>query len=149
VSAPILEWIDAGDPRMTEVHVLRHVALFAPFGLTRDDRWGDEGHDRRHLVMLRDAVVVGYACMILTPEREGHVRQVSVRPDLQGTGLGRALMAEVEVEAVRLGLRLLWLNARTAAEPFYRRLGYETVSGTFPSGRTGIPHVRMERRLSR
>ncbi|MBN1193037.1 MAG: GNAT family N-acetyltransferase [Coriobacteriia bacterium] len=144
-----LVWIGADDPRMTLVHALRHEALFAPFGIARDDGWDDAGDDRRHLISLRDGELVGYACLLLTAEGNGHVRQVSVRPDLQRTGIGRALMLEVEAEAVRLRLPLLWLDARHTAESFYHRLGYSTRSGMFPSGRTGIPHVRMEKRPGR
>lgn len=132
---------------MTEVHELRHEALFAPFGIARDDRWDDDGEDRRHVVALRNGRVVGYACLLLTAEGNGHLRQVSVWPAQQRTGVGRALMEEAEAEAIRLGLPLLWLNARVTAEPFYQSLGYRTVSDIFPSGRTGVPHVRMEKRL--
>jgi GNAT superfamily N-acetyltransferase len=149
VSAVDLAWIEADDSRMTEVHALRHEALFAPFGITRDDRWDDAGENRHHLVALLQGRVVGYACLLLDSTGSGHVRQVSVQSDLQRTGIGRALMLEVEAEAVRLGLPLLWLHARMSAEPFYRRLGWSTVSDTFPSGRTGIPHVRMEKRTAR
>lgn len=140
-----LAWIGPDDPRMAEVHALRHEALFAPFGLLRDDRWDDEGEDRLHVIAVLDGQVVGYACLLLDTQGAGHVRQVSVWPGLQNLGLGSAVMHEVEAEAARRKLSLLWLNARSTAEPFYHRLGWSTVSGTFPSGRTGIPHVRMEK----
>lgn len=144
-----LAWIEADDPRMTEVHALRHEALFAPFGLARDDRWDDAGEDRCHLAAISGGRVVGYACLLLEAESGGHVRQVSVWPAMQRSGVGRAVMREIEAEALRRGLPLLWLNARVTAEPFYQRLGYTTVTGTFPSGRTGVPHVRMEKHLGR
>ena len=149
MSAPALEWIAADDERMTQADGLRHEALFAPFGLPRDDRWDDTGEDRHHLVALSSGSVIGYACLLTGPDGAGHVRQVCVHPDLQRTGIGRALMEEVDAEAVRLGLAALWLNARLSAEPFYRSLGYATTSGVFPSGRTGVPHVRMEKPLGR
>lgn len=146
-STPSLFWVDPDDARMAEAHAVRHEALFEPFGLPRDDRWDDAGEDRRHLVAMRDERVAGYACLLLEPDGTGHVRQVSVRPNLQGLGIGSALMREVEAEALRLGVRLLWLNARVTAQPFYASLGWVTLPGVFPSGRTGMPHVRMEKRL--
>ncbi|MBN2247560.1 MAG: GNAT family N-acetyltransferase [Coriobacteriia bacterium] len=139
-----LEWIEATDPRMAEVHAVRHEALFAPFGIPRDDRWDDQGADRCHLAALVDGRVVGYACLVLDPDGSGHVRQVSVLERARGQGIGRELMAEVEREARRRGLSLVWLNARCTAEGFYHGLGWRTVSGVFPAGRTGVPHVRME-----
>lgn len=149
MSALELVWIDADDPRMADVHALRHEALFAPFGIPRDDRWDDAGEDRYHLAAQSDGRVVGYACLLIDVSGAGHVRQVSVRPDLQGSGVGRALMSEVDAQAARLGLPLLWLNARITAEPFYQRLGYATVSDRFPSGRTRMPHVRMQKHPGR
>lgn len=140
-----LAWIADDDPRMAEVHALRHEALFAPFGIAREDHWDDSGLDRHHVIALKDDEVVGYASLLLEPDGSGHIRQVSVRPALHRSGIGRALMTECEAEARRLRLPSVWLNARITAEGFYHRLGYETVSGTFPSGRTGMPHVRMEK----
>lgn len=140
-----LEWIEVDDPRMAAVHDLRHEALFAPFGIPRDDGWDDLGVDRRHVIAVLDGEVVGYASLLLAEDGTGHVRQVCVRPLLHGGGVGSVIMREVDAEGGRLGLSLLWLNARVTAEAFYRRLGWQTVSGVFPSGRTGVPHVRMEK----
>lgn len=140
-----VEWIEPDDPRMAEVHELRHEALFAPFGLPRDDRWDDAGEEKRHVIATLDGRVVGYASLLLDGQGAGHVRQVSVRPGLQRHGVGSAIMREVEAYGGALGLSLLWLNARVTAEPFYHALGWRTVSGVFPSGRTGVPHVRMEK----
>lgn len=144
-----LRWIEADDPLMQQVHALRHEALFAPFGLPRDDRWHDAGADRLHLVALLGAEVVGYTCMLLNQEGGAHLRQVSVAPAVQRGGIGSALMAECEAEAIRRRIPYLWLDARITAEPFYRRLGWITVSPEpFACGRTTVPHVRMEKRLS-
>jgi len=167
-----LRWIAPGDPLMQEVHTLRHEVLFAPFGLERNDSWDDAGQDRLHLVALapeascetgaaparasaaaEDAIdapaleLVGYTSVLLEPDGTAHVRQLSVRSDRQRSGIGRALMREAEAESSRRGIPLIWLNARVTAEAFYHRLGYATVSGVFSSGRTSLPHVRMEKRL--
>jgi GNAT superfamily N-acetyltransferase len=142
-----LAWIAEADPRMAEVHDVRHEALFAPFDIPRVDGWDDTGADRHHLVALRDGRVVGYASLLVSPDGTGQVRQVSVHPALHRVGIGRAIMAECDGQARRLGLSLLWLNARVSAEGFYHRVGYQTVSGTFNSGRTMLPHVRMEKPL--
>ncbi len=143
----VLEWLDPSDPRMAQAHALRHEVLFAPFGIPRDDRWDDEGADRLHIAAFRDGELVGYANMLLNPDGTGHVRQVSVLPELQRSGVGRALMEGIEDEARRRGIARLSLNARTTAEGFYARIGWRTVSDVFPFGRTGVPHVRMEKRI--
>ena len=57
------------------------------------------------------------------------VLRVQVRPELQGKGLGRVLMAGVHDIARERGLEFLHLGARdgSGADEFYRRLGYEEV----------------------
>lgn len=138
-----LEWIDTFDPRMEDVAELRYVALFEPFGIPRSDIWNDDIPGVNHLIATVEGAIAGYACLIVDEDR-GQVRQVSVSPAQRGTGVGRALMIEVVAGARRFDLGELWLNARVTAEPFYARLGWQTTSGEFPFGRTGVPHVRME-----
>lgn len=60
-----------------------------------------------------------------------HVRRVAVLPDLQGRGIGRALMAWAEQEAVDRSLPAVTLGVRLALPrnlAFYNRLGYRIVS---------------------
>jgi ribosomal protein S18 acetylase RimI-like enzyme len=71
-----------------------------------------------------------------TPPNQPHraeVRKLLVHPDFRRRGLARALMAELEAHARRLGRSLLTLDTRTGdrAEPLYASLGYETV-GVIP-----------------
>ena len=47
-------------------------------------------------------------------------------------GLGSQLMIEVEKRLLKLKkIKLLWLNARISAKPFYQNLGYESMGETF------------------
>jgi Predicted acyltransferase len=144
VDALEIVWVSAGDPRMAEANDLRHAVLYEPFGVPRTEDWGDADASVRLVVVTRAGRVVGFASLVLEEAGSARVRQVSVAFDAQGTGVGRALMREVEAEARRSGVTRLWLEARTTAEGFYHRLGYVTVSDVHPSGRTGVPHVTME-----
>jgi len=55
---------------------------------------------------------------------EGVIEGVYVDPDFMRQGVGRALVAAVEDEAVRLGTERISLDASLNAVPFYSALGY-------------------------
>ncbi|HEY3870723.1 MAG TPA: GNAT family N-acetyltransferase [Actinocrinis sp.] len=63
------------------------------------------------------------------------VRRVMVRPDRQGAGYGRLVMAEVERAARGLGLEALALRCRgqTGNDLFYKKCGYAEY-GRMPKG---------------
>jgi GNAT superfamily N-acetyltransferase len=56
------------------------------------------------------------------------VARVFVAPELQGSGIGRALMDRIEAEARSLGLNRLVLDASLPALRFYQSRGYHTRS---------------------
>jgi GNAT superfamily N-acetyltransferase len=67
----------------------------------------------------------------------GYFGMLSVAPDLQGRGLARQIIAEVEDRLRREGcaaLDIYVVNLRTELPPFYRKLGY------VESGTTPFPH---------
>jgi ribosomal protein S18 acetylase RimI-like enzyme len=64
----------------------------------------------------------------------GYIGLVSVDPELQGSGIGRALMAAAEEALLSAGRRraeILVVDLRAELPPWYRRLGYREV-GTRP-----------------
>jgi GNAT superfamily N-acetyltransferase len=89
-------------------------------------------HQGRELIALLrvDGEVAGFAVLSLpvSPLRRhwATVLRVQVRPELQGKGLGRVLMAGVQEIARERGLEFLHLTARggTGLEAFYQELGY-------------------------
>ena len=71
-----------------------------------------------------------------TPPNQPHraeVRKLLVHPARRRQGLARALMAELERQAARLGRSLLTLDTRTddTAQPLYTSMGYHT-AGIIP-----------------
>jgi ribosomal protein S18 acetylase RimI-like enzyme len=71
-----------------------------------------------------------------TPPNQPHraeVRKLLVHPDFRRLGIARALMAELERTAGKLGRHLITLDTRTGdnAEPLYASLGYKT-AGVIP-----------------
>ena len=76
------------------------------------------------------------------------LRQVWVAASDRGRGVGRRLMAEAEVEAMRRGCRQLVLTTHSFQAPeFYRKLGFEVVS-ELPDYPRGHSHLTLRKRLS-
>ena len=74
------------------------------------------------LVAVQDQVIVATAAL------DGNaVRSVFVNPALQGQGIGRLLMIEIELRAREAGVTVLSVPSSLTAEPFYTKLGFHTV----------------------
>ena len=73
------------------------------------------------------------------------MRQVAVRADAQGKGVGRALVEASEREAIERGYARIVLHARENAVPFYECLGYATEGEPFIE--IGLPHRAMAKTL--
>lgn len=142
-----LLYVDVGDPFLREAAALRHAVLLEPFGVDAEDDWDDEDPHSTHLVAVEDGVVVGYARLIAMPDGSARIRQVAVEPSRQRSGIGSSLVRELVGQARRRAVPLVWLEARIPAIAFYERLGFASLPGVFPSGKTGLPHVRMEQPL--
>lgn len=81
--------------------------------------------------------------------RYGEVKRLFVAPEARGTGMGRALMAELEAAARDLGLRVLLLETGpelAAAVALYAALGYQA-RGSFGDYEDLPCSLFMEKRL--
>ncbi|MCJ1715708.1 GNAT family acetyltransferase [Curtobacterium sp. VKM Ac-2922] len=125
------------------VHVIRPfapadteavVALWESCGLVRP--WNDPRRDiarkltvqpELFLVATQESGTVVAAGMAGFDGHRGWVNYLAVRPDLQGSGLGRRMMAEFERLLLDLGCPKVNLQVRTGNENvigFYASLGY-------------------------
>ena len=78
------------------------------------------------LVATQDQVIVATAALDANV-----VRSVFVNPALQGQGIGRLLMIEIELRAREAGVTVLSVPSSLTAEPFYSRLGFHTVRDVY------------------
>jgi N-acetylglutamate synthase-like GNAT family acetyltransferase len=90
--------------------------------------------------------ICGCACVrIESDEKSGEVDAFFIHPDWQRMGVGSLLWCQILQYAKAKGLLFLHLDADPNAEPFYRKLGFQTVRQT-PSGsivgRT-IPYMEL------
>ncbi|HYI26504.1 MAG TPA: GNAT family N-acetyltransferase, partial [Bradyrhizobium sp.] len=52
-------------------------------------------------------------------------------PEYQGRGIGRALMARVELAAMTSNVAILAVPSSVTAEPFYAKLGFRAVRDSY------------------
>ncbi|NWA85826.1 GNAT family acetyltransferase [Pseudomonas sp. D2002] len=78
------------------------------------------------LVAVQEQVIVATAAL------DGNVvRSVFVNPSLQGQGIGRLLMIEIELRAREAGVTVLSVPSSLTAEPFYTKLGFNAVRNVY------------------
>jgi predicted GNAT family N-acyltransferase len=143
-----LKEIHPAGPLYREELALRNELLRKPLGLDLLATDLSEEAAYRHFGLQGESEDSLLACLVLVPHADGwaQLRQMAVRKELQGRGLGRALI--IAVEALLRGegqVERLFLNARTTALDFYKKLGYLPVGEIFTE--LGIPHQRMEKPL--
>ncbi|MFC5467571.1 GNAT family N-acetyltransferase [Cohnella suwonensis] len=74
------------------------------------------------------------------------MQRIAVLLSRRGQGVGKALLLAMEEDAIKQGFAFSLLDAQCAAEGFYEKLGYETISDE-PFLDADIPHVRMRKSL--
>jgi GNAT superfamily N-acetyltransferase len=85
-----------------------------------------------------DDIVVGWIA------RKGtEIHALCLRPDMQGRGIGRALMRDAQRNAKKLGLWSYQQNTR--ATNFYEKAGFIEIARTDGSGNdANLPDIRFE-----
>jgi len=134
---------------LEEIIDLRHAVLRA--GLPRESArfHGDDDPKTVHLAAKDGPKVVGCATILVNEwngERACQLRGMAIDPARQRRGVGRRMLAEVDLIAAEKGVGLLWANVRKPAAEFYRKCGWVIVSEEFEIPAAG-PHFKMIRRL--
>ncbi len=122
---------------------LRQAVLRAPLGLPlRPEDTADDAA-QLHFGLFEDDRLA--ACVLAVPLGGGRakIRQMAVRPDRQGRGLGRILLEQALAHLAARGFTGFELHARLAVAGFYERLGFRRAGPVFTE--VGLPHVRMTR----
>lgn len=108
---------------------------------------GDIDRDRSRIVLAERAGLLLACAHVAEEDGAGYFGMFSVRPDLQGGGVGKALLAEAERVAGEEwelpAMRMTVIDIRDELIAFYERRGYARtgIKKPFPYGdeRYGIP----------
>jgi ribosomal protein S18 acetylase RimI-like enzyme len=140
-----LKIIDHGTAEYRQMVKLRDDILRKPLGLIFTPDELESEKDNMLIAAFEDERILG--CCMLVEEQPGTVRlrQMAVLNDLQGKGIGRALMNFAENIARDRGYKILRMHARANAIGFYEKVGYRVRGDQFFE--VTIPHYVMEKQL--
>jgi predicted GNAT family N-acyltransferase len=140
-----LRMIDHGTKEYQQMVQLRNDILRKPLGLSFDSQELDKEKEDILMGAFEDDRILGCCLMTKMDPKTLRLRQMAVPNNMQGKGVGRALMIFAENIARDLGFKKLSMHARTTAVGFYEKLGYHSTGDEFVE--VTIPHYVMEKDL--
>ena len=140
-----LKIIDHGTREYQQMVKLRDDILRKPLGLSFSPEELEKEKTNLLMGAYEDDQMLG-CCMLVEEEPETvRLRQMAVLNDLQGKGIGKALMQFAENLARDRGYKKITMHARKNALGFYEKMGYKKVGEEFQE--ITIPHFVMEKEL--
>lgn len=133
----------------TELDELLWRTLWQPLGLHRDVRreFIVEGKEIELIITLNGQIAGGLVA-VWTSDAEIELRHLAVASNAQRRGVGRTLVAALLGIASSRKCQKICAIARSTSADFFRKLGFQTASGTPPEHpvfiKHGITFERME-----
>ncbi len=140
-----LKIIDHGTAEYRQMVKLRDDILRKPLGLSFSETELEEEKDNMFIGAFDDDRMLGCCMLVEEDANTVRLRQMAVLNDLQGKGIGRALMNFAENLARDRGYRIITMHARKYATGFYEKMGYKVAGPEFIE--LTIPHYIMEKKL--
>lgn len=140
-----LKIIDWGTDDYKRILKLREEVLRKPLGLHFSDEELQKEKANMHMGAYEDDRMLGCCMLVEEGEKTVRLRQMAVVNDVQGKGIGRALMQFAENLARDRGYKRITMHARKNATGFYEKMGYKKTGEEFEE--ITIPHYVMEKEL--
>jgi len=140
-----LKIIDYGTHEYRQMVKLRDDLLRKPLGLTFSKEELEAEKENMLIAAFEDDDILG-CCMLVEKDAETtRLRQMAVLNNLQGKGVGSAILQFAENLARDRGYKKIIMHARKNTAEFFEKCGYK-VSGTEFIELT-IPHYQMIKEL--
>ena len=140
-----LKIIDHGSFEYRQMVKLRDDMLRKPLGLGFTPQELEQEKDNMLIAAFEEEDILG-CCMLVEENPETvRLRQIAVLNDLQGKGIGRALMSFAENLARDRGYKIISMHARKNSVPFFEKMGYKVASDEFTE--LTIQHYIMDKKL--
>lgn len=140
-----LKIIDHGTTEYRQMLKLRDEILRKPLGIGFTKEELEKEKDNLLIAAFDDDQMLGCCMLIKEPSNTIKLRQMAVLDDVQGKGIGRALMIFAENLSRDRGFKKITMHARKNVLGFYEKMGYKIKGNEFIE--IGIPHYVMEKEL--
>jgi N-acetylglutamate synthase-like GNAT family acetyltransferase len=140
-----LKIIDHGSREYQQMVQLRNDILRKPLKLTLTPEELEKEKEEILIGAFEEEKMLGCCMLITVNPSTVRLRQMAVLNNLQGKGVGRALMQFAENIARDRGFKKIMMHARKSAAGFYEKLGYQICSPEFEE--VTLPHYEMEKKL--
>ena len=140
-----LKLIDYGTNEYQQMITLRNDILRKPLGLHFTPEELENEKNEILIGAFEEDKMIGCCMLVKEEAKTCRLRQMAVLNNVQGKGIGRALMLFAETIARDRGFRKITMHARETALGFYERLGYKISGEEFRE--VTIPHYVMEKNL--
>lgn len=140
-----LKIIDHGTREYQQMVQLRTDILRKPLGLSFTPEELEKEKNNILIAAYEDDKMLGCCMLIRQDDAEIRLRQMAVLNNLQGKGIGRAILQFAENIARDYGYSKITMHSRKSSTPFFEKLGYTICSDEFQE--ISIPHFEMEKAL--
>jgi len=140
-----LKIIDHGTREYQQMVQMRTDILRKPLGLTFSPEELEKEKTEILIGAFEEEKMLGCCMLVREDAKSCRLRQMAVLNNLQGKGIGRALMHFAENIARDMGYKKIIMHARKTATGFYEKLGYSVIGDEFLE--VTIPHFVMEKKL--
>ncbi len=140
-----LKIIDHNTPQYKDMIQLRDEVLRKPLGLVFSAEELEKEKENLLIGAYEEDIMLGCCMLVEEGEDTVRLRQMAVLNDLQGKGIGKALMNFAENLARDRGYKKITMHARKNSVGFYEKMGYKLVGTEFEE--ITIPHFVMEKKL--
>lgn len=140
-----LKIIDHGTYEYQQMVQMRNDILRKPLGLSFSTEELEKEKNEVLIGAFEEEKMLGCCMLVREDSKSCRLRQMAVLNNLQGKGIGRALMHFAENIARDLGYKKIIMHARKTAIGFYEKLGYAVIGEEFLE--VTLPHYVMEKKL--
>ena len=140
-----LKQIDHGTNEYKQMVALRYSILREPLGLNFSAEELENEKDNILIAAYEEDDLLG-CCMLkkINPQTL-QLRQMAVKNNLQGKGIGASIMSFAETISRDRGYRSIIMHARDTAIGFYEKFGYKVKGEPFIE--INLPHHVMEKKI--